>query len=213
FKQKLSELSSAIAEHAPAPVRPDGIAATAEALRPGLQVFVTSLGQLGEVAGPIERGRVPVQIGAMRTTVAPGDLVIKRGQKQPDATRKGKAPSRTEGRRARRSQSATATATATATAPTASRDDTELAVIRTPDITVDVRGERADEAVDSVDRFIDKSLMAMRDLVFVIHGHGTGALRSAIRGHLETHHAVTGWRPGQRSEGGNGVTIAWLASD
>jgi DNA mismatch repair protein MutS2 len=46
--------------------------------------------------------------------------------------------------------------------------------------------------------------------VFVIHGHGTGALRNAVREHLAMHAAVSKWRAGKDSEGGDGVTVVWL---
>ncbi|HEX7841565.1 MAG TPA: Smr/MutS family protein, partial [Kofleriaceae bacterium] len=81
---------------------------------------------------------------------------------------------------------------------------------RTVDTTLDVRGNRVDEAVDQVDRFVDESLLAGRDAIFVVHGHGTGALRSAIRSHLQTHKAIEKLRPGEQSEGGDGVTVAFL---
>ncbi len=84
------------------------------------------------------------------------------------------------------------------------------ATARTLDTTVDVRGNRVDEAVTQVDRFLDESLLAGRDAIFVIHGHGTGALRNAVRSHLQGHQAVDKFRPGEQSEGGDGVTVAFL---
>jgi DNA mismatch repair protein MutS2 len=81
---------------------------------------------------------------------------------------------------------------------------------RTFDTTLDVRGNRVDDAVAQVDRFVDESLMAGRDAIFVVHGHGTGALRSAIRSHLQTHQGIEKLRPGEQSEGGDGVTVAFL---
>jgi len=81
---------------------------------------------------------------------------------------------------------------------------------RTVETTIDVRGHRAEEAISQVDRFVDESLMSGRDAVFVIHGHGTGALRTAIRTHLASHKAVDKHRPGEQSEGGDGVTVAFL---
>jgi DNA mismatch repair protein MutS2 len=92
----------------------------------------------------------------------------------------------------------------------ASESGGERAYARTPDATLDVRGERVDEAIDSVDRFIDRSLLATREVIFVIHGHGTGALRSALRAHLSGHPCVTQVRPGERADGGDGVTVAWI---
>jgi DNA mismatch repair protein MutS2 len=81
---------------------------------------------------------------------------------------------------------------------------------RTVDTTLDVRGNRVDDAVAQVDRFVDESLLAGRDAIFVVHGHGTGALRSAIRSHLQTHKGIEKLRPGEQAEGGDGVTVAFL---
>jgi len=81
---------------------------------------------------------------------------------------------------------------------------------RTVDTTIDVRGNRVDEAVSQIDRFVDESLLAGRDAIFVVHGHGTGALRSAVRSYLKTHKGIDKLRPGEQAEGGDGVTVAFL---
>ena len=52
--------------------------------------------------------------------------------------------------------------------------------------------------------------MASRDTIFIIHGHGTGALRNAVRSHLHGHKAIQTYRPGEPNEGGDGVTVAFL---
>jgi DNA mismatch repair protein MutS2 len=82
---------------------------------------------------------------------------------------------------------------------------------RTPERTLDVRGMRVDEAVSAVDQFIDESLLAERDAGFIIHGHGTGALKQAIRMHVKTHKAVSKARAGEQNEGGDGVTVLLFA--
>lgn len=203
IKAKLSALSEAVAQRAPGRALPEGVRPVTGELTPGTAVYVASLGNRGHIVEPPQRGRVAVQIGTMRTTVAVDDVLldIQAGGRQksanPASPASGSKPAK--GRRSEHGHAAEV-----APAP---QDDM---VLRTNDITVDVRGERAEEAVDAVDRFIDQCLVSSRDVVFVIHGHGTGALRSAIRSHLQGHHAVTRWRPGQRAEGGDGVTIAWL---
>jgi DNA mismatch repair protein MutS2 len=47
-------------------------------------------------------------------------------------------------------------------------------------------------------------------VIFVIHGHGTGALKTAIRTHAAQHKAIEKWRAGEAEEGGDGVTVLWL---
>lgn len=200
-KKRISELSSAIVEHAPARPKPTGEAASNANVQPGAQVFVTSLGSRGEVVEAPTRGKVTVQVGKMRTAVSLSELVVQNSGSNKSAQKSASKPkpvSRGKGKRQ------------TKQLELERAEEDGLAGARTPDCTIDVRGERADEAVDTVDRFIDRSLMASREIVFVIHGHGTGALRTAIRGHFEAHSAVSNWRPGARSEGGNGVTVAWL---
>ena len=44
----------------------------------------------------------------------------------------------------------------------------------------------------------------------MIHGHGTGALRNAVRTHLSSHKGIDKFRAGEQSEGGDGVTVAFL---
>jgi DNA mismatch repair protein MutS2 len=84
------------------------------------------------------------------------------------------------------------------------------ALARTPDATLDIRGERVDDALTMLDRFLDESMRESRDVIFVIHGHGTGALRGAVRDAVRLHPAVREFRPGEQGEGGDGVTVAWL---
>jgi len=46
--------------------------------------------------------------------------------------------------------------------------------------------------------------------VTIIHGHGTGAMRDAVRSQLASHPLVKDWRPGERGEGGDGASIVTL---
>jgi DNA mismatch repair protein MutS2 len=89
--------------------------------------------------------------------------------------------------------------------------DADLAPARTPDATVDLRGERVDDGLVKLDRFLDDCVIEEREVVFVIHGHGTGAMKAAVRQHLGAHRAVAKTRAGTMREGGDGVTVVWLA--
>jgi DNA mismatch repair protein MutS2 len=81
---------------------------------------------------------------------------------------------------------------------------------RTPSTTLDVRGQRVEEALGGLDRWLDEALLLNHDAVFIVHGHGTGVLRSAIREHVARHPAVKRARPGEPNEGGDGVTVCLL---
>lgn len=75
---------------------------------------------------------------------------------------------------------------------------------------LDVRGQTADEALMNVDQFIDSSVLAGINLLTIIHGKGTGALRAAVQQHLRRHPNVKSYRLGTFGEGEAGVTIVEL---
>ena len=71
-------------------------------------------------------------------------------------------------------------------------------------------GLRVDEALAEVDRLIDRAGVKGFPQVTIIHGLGTGALRTAVTGHLKGHPLVASFRSGEPAEGGAGVTVAEL---
>jgi DNA mismatch repair protein MutS2 len=71
-------------------------------------------------------------------------------------------------------------------------------------------GERVEAALERLDAYLDEALLAGREEVRVVHGHGTGKLRQAVREHLRAHPAVATSRPGEEGEGGNGATVVRL---
>ncbi len=77
-------------------------------------------------------------------------------------------------------------------------------------LEVDVRGRRAADAVGAVRERMDAAAMAGLPQVRVIHGHGTGALRAAVREELARHPLVERAEPAPPEEGGDGATIAYL---
>ena len=76
---------------------------------------------------------------------------------------------------------------------------------------VDLRGMRAEEARDVVDRFIDEAILTGMNEIRIIHGKGTGRLRKDITEFLTNHPQVAQYRLGNWNEGDSGVTIAKLA--
>ncbi|MCK9485404.1 MAG: endonuclease MutS2 [Dehalococcoidia bacterium] len=77
---------------------------------------------------------------------------------------------------------------------------------------IDLRGRTIEEALPTVDGFLDHASRSGRGRVRVIHGKGTGTLRRAVRELMERHPLVTRYETAPPPEGGEGVTIAYLES-
>lgn len=73
--------------------------------------------------------------------------------------------------------------------------------------TLDLRGYRVEEALDSLEVFLDKASLVNLTPVYIIHGHGTGALKSSIQEFLSTSPYVGKYRFGEPAEGGDGVSV------
>jgi DNA mismatch repair protein MutS2 len=71
-------------------------------------------------------------------------------------------------------------------------------------------GQRVEPALRELDAYLDQALLSPLEEVRVIHGHGTGRLRDAVRRHLRQHPAVAAQRPGNPDEGGDGATVVRL---
>jgi DNA mismatch repair protein MutS2 len=160
-----------------------GRPAKKEELTPGTAVFVTTFGKKGVVASPTKGKNVFVTIGPLKTRVDISDLRIIAETKETTRPR-----------------------VQTASAAVTRREDP----IQTSRNTVDLRGMTGDEAVDATDAFLDKAMNEDQGYAFIIHGHGTGVLKDAIRSYVETSPYADEWRPGERGEGGDGVTVVWL---
>ena len=75
---------------------------------------------------------------------------------------------------------------------------------------INVIGQRAEEARDLVDKFLDSATMASVDRVRIVHGHGMGVLKKAIAELLSTNPHVEKFYPASPSEGGTGATVVEL---
>ena len=84
------------------------------------------------------------------------------------------------------------------------------AMTRTVPMSCDVRGMALDEAIPVVDQYLDEAVMASLNEVSIIHGKGTGILRSGIQQHLRHHPHVKSFRLGVYGEGESGVTVVTL---
>jgi DNA mismatch repair protein MutS2 len=179
---ELEELTMRDVEGTRARVKP-------EEVRRGAKVFVPKLRAEAEVLEVSATGQVRVAIGPMKLSVAMEELRAVEAVAQAREARR--APPRRDG---------VYDGNASAAAP-----------IQTSDNTCDLRGLRADDAVAMATSFLDRSLNEGRRVAFLIHGHGTGSLRESIRKDLKASPYVSHFRAGESSEGGDGVTVAWLA--
>ena len=85
-----------------------------------------------------------------------------------------------------------------------------LSPIQVKSNTCDLRGLRVDDGVSMATTFLDRALNEGQDVVFLLHGRGTGALREAIRGELARSPYVARFRGEDADRGGDGVTVVWL---
>jgi len=153
-----------------------------DALEPGCEVRVLSLRREGRVER-VRGDRVDVRMGRMVFTVRRADLRVRSGS-PPSAGAPADAPVRTGG----------------GFRPLARECPEELMLI----------GKRVEEALEELDRFLDAAVLGGRREVRIVHGHGTGRLRKAVRAHLSGHALVRRRRAGEAHEGGDGATVAEL---
>ncbi len=81
------------------------------------------------------------------------------------------------------------------------------------DTRIDLHGERIEEGIERLERFLDRAFLLWTNEVKVIHGHGSGRLKSAVRSYLKTSPYVSHIRSGEPWEGGDAVTIITLKQD
>ena len=175
------------------PIVPD-----ATALKKGTRVWVPRVRAEADVVDLLPDGSVRVQAGAMRLVLPATELRL--AADKPEDTEPKKKPARSP------------VAAANGTAPSGARDPAGLeTALQTSDNTVDLRGLRSDDAITLAVTFLDRSLNENRHVCFLLHGHGTGALKEAVRRELKASPYVRFFRAGNSGEGGDGVTIAWLS--
>jgi DNA mismatch repair protein MutS2 len=81
-----------------------------------------------------------------------------------------------------------------------------------PGLELDLRGERVEAGLEKLERYLNDAYMARLPWARIIHGYGTGAMRSAVRDVLRGHPLVAQMRSGEGNEGGDGVTVVKLVS-
>ncbi|MBX3300934.1 MAG: endonuclease MutS2 [Nitrospira sp.] len=182
-KQRLHELETQAAQN----LTPLVQAIPIEQLRVGDRVEITGLGMIGSLLeAPQGKKRVRVKVGEGEILAGVSNLVGLAHEASIDA------------------------APATSTAMTPRRVSMSSGLGLDEQTVVDVRGQAADEALDQVVAALDRTALNGAPYLRIIHGHGTGRLKSVLREHLKDSPYVEEFRPGDRSEGGDGVTVVKL---
>lgn len=148
----------------------------------GDKVHIHSMNQSGYVITPPDsNGNVTVQAGIMKVKINIKDLSIDESQDNTKKTVAKKLASSYSNRKSR---------------------------LISPEL--DLRGLMVSEAIEKTDKYLDDAYLAGLSPVTIIHGKGTGALRSAIQDYLRGHSHVKSYRLGQYGEGEAGVTVVEL---
>jgi DNA mismatch repair protein MutS2 len=182
-EHKLIEARRRLDEAEPSPRKKVATRKPAKAPRtigPGDEVKVDSLNQKGFVVELSGSKEALVQFGIMKMKVSLDDLEL---------------------------LSSKASA-----APTPLRQATTVKRSRDENIRreLDLRGTNLEEAIMETDRFIDEAFLGNLGQISIIHGKGTGVLRTGIQEYLRKHRHVKNYRLGNYNEGGAGVTVAEL---
>jgi DNA mismatch repair protein MutS2 len=148
----------------------------------GEKVYLRSLGQDGVVTAMGE-DEIEVQVGRLRIRARHADVV-----------RKGQGESQTE----------------EAEDTKKSGKITLPSTPASPGVELDIRGQRVDEGLEALDRYLERAYLAGLPFVRIIHGKGTGILRQSVRQALGCNPHVKNFESGGRTEGGEGVTVAHL---
>jgi DNA mismatch repair protein MutS2 len=164
-------------------------AVTLPELRKGLRVWVPRLRAEAEVVDILGGGDVRVAAGALKLTMPASELRAATASETvaPRSTGRGRGPA--------------AGAPPSAVGP----------AVQVRDNTCDLRGLRVDDGLAMATSFLDRALNDGRDVVFLLHGHGTGAMRDAVRKDLSRSPYVARFSAAAPDQGGEGVTVVWLS--
>ncbi len=169
-----------VQEERPKPVKTRPIS-DVKRLKRGDQVFISSLNQPGEIMdGPDENGNVLVSIGIMKVTVPVNTL-----HETPSSQKKK--------RKAETSVSSISMNKAKSISP-----------------EIMLRGMRVEPAIIELDKYLDDALAAGLDRVRIIHGKGTGQMRSAVHEYLRSNRSVSRYHLADSEEGGDGATVVFM---
>ena len=181
-----AQLQGAIDENTEKLAADSGVGVVPTSLKPGDTVLLVNLNTKATVlTAPDGKGECTVQAGALKLKANMADM----------RTAKPDKPQKPKGRQPARGNGGATTINVG---------------VRQVQTECDVRGMNLEEALDEVDAFLDSALLNKLGQVYIIHGKGTGILRSGIQQHLKRYGAVKSFRLGKYGEGEDGVTVVTL---
>jgi len=163
------------------------------ALKIGDRVVLKQLGTQGVITS-IDEDEAEIQAGPLRLRAGLEELKRKADEELPAASEQPKSRKRSS-----EAQSII------------SNRQSSIELRASPGMELDLRGQRPEDALEMLDRYLEKAYLAGLPFVRIIHGKGTGKLRQEVRAALKGHPHVTSFEEGQDREGGAGVTVAKLA--
>lgn len=193
--QKLEEKVEAVEAKAAAPVerktKEERVPAGAPSpLKLGEKVILRTLGSEGVITS-LSESDAEVQVGPLRIRAKLGEIA-----------RKTEESTQGEGKQGNKKTSRQPVSVSTSNVSTAS-----------PGMELDLRGQRAEDALIMLENYLEKAYMAGMPFVRIIHGKGTGVLRQEVRAALRGHEYVASFEEGHPNEGGDGVTVAKIVKE
>jgi DNA mismatch repair protein MutS2 len=184
--------------------------APADHLYIGNQVLVTAFNKVGLIADVVKNSdgqvsQLTVSMGSMKMKLGPDEVTSLSGKAR-------KAKLHEEGKRSRRLALESGVGSQSGGGPVRSVADERHVYVRSQANTIDLRGKRVEEALSMVEQFVDGCATNRITPFMIIHGHGTGAVKTAVRDFLSGMRYKGEYRPGENYEGGDGVTVVDLSS-
>jgi DNA mismatch repair protein MutS2 len=164
-----------------------------EPLKVGEKVMLKTLGTEGVVTA-LDEDEAEVRAGALRLRVQL-DKLERKGEEPPTISDRPTVKKRTPEQRS-----------------SIGNQQSAIALAPSPGMELDLRGQNSEDALDMLESYLDKAYLAGMPFVRIIHGKGTGKLRQVVRDALRGHPHVKSFEEGGEKEGGEGVTVAKIAS-
>ena len=186
LKQKAERLIAQVEEELVEPVErrqhKEELLPPGTELKPGVRVGIAGIARDGVIVEPPDKGKVVVMVGSMRVTVPIKNLRKPCAEVEPEVD-----VQRTESKIA-------------------------LEKMRNFSPELHLRGLRVESGLIAVEKYLDDAMTIGATRVRIIHGKGTGQMRSAVHEYLRAHPAVASFRLADPEEGGSSVTIVEMKS-